>query len=120
MGAPTPIIELVLFAFFIIPTCITGSQVLFTAAIVIRIALRTVAKPWIWECEYWATQNELVLLACIWMVARKGEDAARLAAPAIRLQTIVFYAGAAIWKMNTSFMDPSTSCGTIFILQLLD
>eukprot|EP00747_Dinoflagellata_sp_TGD_P040371 gnl/TRDRNA2_/TRDRNA2_140821_c0_seq1.p1 gnl/TRDRNA2_/TRDRNA2_140821_c0~~gnl/TRDRNA2_/TRDRNA2_140821_c0_seq1.p1 ORF type:complete len:565 (+),score=53.53 gnl/TRDRNA2_/TRDRNA2_140821_c0_seq1:179-1696(+) len=120
MGAPTPIIELVLFVLLVVPTCITGSHLLFSAATVVRIALRTLAQPWIWESELWSTQNDLVLLACVWTVAKRGEDVAQLAAPAIRLQTIAFYAGAAVWKLNSSFLNPSTSCGTIFIMQLID
>ena len=67
--------------------------------------------PYIWEVELWAVLMDLTLLAV------RCEP--RRAADAIRGQMIVFYAGAAFWKLNTSFLDASTSCGTIFFAQLI-
>ena len=36
-----------------------------------------------------------------------------------RLQLSLFYASAAWWKLNTSFLDPRTSCAPMFFLTLL-
>ena len=31
----------------------------------------------------------------------------------------VFYSAAGFWKLNTAFLDPAHSCGTILIVQLV-
>ena len=36
-----------------------------------------------------------------------------------RLQLGFFYTAATFWKINSSFMDPITSCGTVLILELI-
>ena len=92
-------------------TAATASRKLFLAATLVRTFTRISSMPYIWEVELWAVLMDLTLLAV------RCEP--RRAADAIRGQMIVFYAGAAFWKLNTSFLDASTSCGTIFFAQLI-
>ena len=83
----------------------------FVLATLARLGLRLASLPFLWEVEVWAIIMDVTLLAAQLDVSR--------AAPAIRAQMIVFYAGAAFWKINSSFLDSSTSCGTVFFAQLL-
>ena len=92
-------------------TAFSKSRELFTLVTLVRLALRISSMPIIWEVELWAVLMDITIVAA-------GTDVAR-AAPAIRAQLITFYAGAAFWKINTSFLDARTSCGTIFFAQLI-
>jgi hypothetical protein len=92
-------------------TAFSKSRQLFTLVTLVRLALRISSMPIIFEVELWAVLMDITIVAA-------GTDVAR-AAPAIRAQLITFYAGAAFWKLNTSFLDARTSCGTIFFAQLI-
>ena len=92
-------------------TALSKSRELFTLVTLVRLALRISSMPIIFEVELWAVLMDIAIVAA-------GTDVAR-AAPAIRAQLITFYAGAAFWKLNTSFLDARTSCGTIFFAQLI-
>lgn len=43
-----------------------------------------------------------------------------LCAPIVRVQLAIFYAASGFWKLNSSFMHPQRSCGSIFAVQLLE
>lgn len=95
----------------VILTAVTASRPLFVILTVMRIVLRIASMPFIWEVELWAVIMDLTLLSARGDVLR--------ASSAIRLQMTCFYAGAAFWKINSSFLDATTSCGTIFFAQLI-
>ena len=83
------------------------------------LALWVVLKvPYSWDSEYWQVQTDATVVASLCLLP------ASLVVPAIyetvRLQMAVFYVAAAFWKINTAFLDPTTSCASIYIAQLLD
>lgn len=96
----------------VLVTAVTGSRNGYRVATVGRLCLRMMAVPWIWEAEVWTSVTDLVMLY-------HGCDV-EAAAPTIRVSMIACYAAAAFWKINSSFMDHTVSCGSIFFAQLTD
>lgn len=98
------------------------------------LTLFLVKLPLVWDYEFWDFFSDVSIVACglaVLLAERSGrwtqarERQARRAfmlrsAKLVRAQYCVFYLGAGIWKLNTSFFNTSVSCGPIFFLQLLD
>jgi hypothetical protein len=88
--------------------------------------------PFAWESYYWCAQMDGALLLALLIefgIASKREPAEPSGARAdrallecsatVRLQLVVFYASAAFWKINSSFLNSAYSCAPIFPAQLL-
>ena len=90
----------------------TPSRPLWAAAAAVRV-LSTVSKmPNCWDSTYWQLMTDAALLWCL----ATSQPFARLQAT-VRAQMAVFYAASAFWKLNTSFLDPKTSCASVFAAQ---
>ena len=81
------------------------------------LALWVVLKvPYSWDSEYWQVQTDATVVASLCLLP------ASLVVPVIyetvRLQMAVSYVATAFWKINTAFLDPTTSCASIYIAQV--
>ena len=65
----------------------------------------------------WASLHEAALVAA-WLLCPPHRFGSAFCAAA-RTQLILLYASAAFWKLNTSFLSPSTSCATVIVIQQL-
>lgn len=90
-----------------------------------------------WDSEVWSLSiDTTLLLMCVCAWTRDGLRRAPLRAwrglsrddrnrafgwfaRVARFQLACFYFGAFFWKLNTSFLDPRTSCAPIFFYQLI-
>ena len=106
-------------------------------AIVVRLAGLASKMPVMHDSQYLAFQVDCVLLFALlahaahrsppagqrWLApltaAEQRAVVAACAPPTVRMLAVFFFA-AGFWKINTGFLDPEYSCGTIFFLQLLD
>ncbi len=83
----------------------------------VKLLLFVGRLPFVWDHEWWATLNEAALVVAV--LAQKQQGAARAFFRGARHQLIVLYTSAAFWKLNTSFLNPSTSCATVILTQQL-
>ena len=88
---------------------------LLALAQLVKLCLFCARLPFVWDHEWWTTVTEGCLVAC---VALKF-DANEVFLVAARVQTILLYASAAFWKVNTSFLSKTTSCGSVILVQQL-
>ena len=65
------------------------------------------------DSHWWCLQTDLVVLLALGF-GRFGD-----AVPTLRRQLAVFYLASAFWKLNTSFLDPASSCAGVFGAQVL-
>ena len=68
--------------------------------------------------EYWQAQTDATVVCTLTLL--KAAPFVPMISTTVRLQMAVFYLGAGFWKINTSFLDPASSCASIYIAQLLD
>ena len=95
-------------------------QPLVALALTLRLCDTAMLMPFCWDSFYWCFQIDGGLLLLLLCAASADRDAvARSWAEICRLQLSLFYASAAWWKLNTSFLDPRTSCAPMFFLTLL-
>jgi len=87
------------------------------AAHLCKLLLFAARLPFVWDHEWWASLNEAALVAA-WLLCPPQRFGSAFCAAA-RMQLIVLYASAAFWKLNTSFLSPSTSCATVILIQQL-
>lgn len=96
------------------------------------IQIRLSRMPAVWDHEYWATWINVSFVAtffccCVGWWSRdvvssslsRWKAAQDAFVSVARVQLGILYLAATFWKLNTSFMDPATSCGTVLILELL-
>ncbi len=92
-----------------------------SAAVVIAFALRAacvaVRAPWAWDGEYLTACTEVAFIAHVLL---GGPDGAAAMGETIRSQMAIFYWFAGFWKINTAFLNPKYSCGSVYFVQLLD
>eukprot|EP00434_Breviolum_minutum_P031016 symbB.v1.2.027433.t1/scaffold2815.1/size69651/2 len=82
----------------------------------IKLLMFFLRMPMVWDHECWAALTEVsFLVTCQTTEATSISRFWSLA----RAQLLLLYASAAWWKLNTSFLDPRTSCGTVILVQLL-
>ena len=82
---------------------------------IVKLAMFAYRLPFVWDHECWAAVTE----ACFVLAAAQGETGVvQRFWPAARAQLLLLYAGAAFWKLNTSFLDHRTSCGTVILAQV--
>ena len=75
--------------------------------------------PGVWDHMYWVGLTELAFVCC---AIESALDVERLMPRFLRITRAQFtclYAFAAFWKVNKSFLDPHTSCGTYLFSELL-
>mmetsp|Transcript_13047 Transcript_13047/g.43418 ORF Transcript_13047/g.43418 Transcript_13047/m.43418 type:complete len:262 (+) Transcript_13047:30-815(+) len=85
-------------------------QPLVALALTLRLCDTAMLMPFCWDSFYWCFQIDGGLLLLLLCAASADRDAvARSWAEICRLQLSLFYASAAWWKLNTSFLDPRTS-----------
>ena len=87
------------------------------ASMLVRVAQYWAQAPMTWESCYWANATELAFVAILLLcpldtVVYQSQDL-------IRLMMGWFYVGAGFWKINTSFLDTSVSCGPVYVASLL-
>ena len=76
------------------------------------------SAPFSWDSEYWQAQTDATVVCTLTLL--KAAPFVPMISTTVRLQMAVFYLGAGFWKINTSFLDPASSCASIYIAQLLD
>lgn len=102
----------------------------FGVALLMKTLLRAWAAPLIFDSEVWCGFTDvavvLVMLqeGCGYDVrwrgsAREHNSLVTMFSHIGRLQMAIFYAAAGFWKINTSFLDPRTSCAPIFAVSLI-
>lgn len=99
------------------------------AALSVRIYANIVCWPNAWESHFWCAQTDAALLAALLLQmastssgSLSGEQRAcalRDASRVARWQLGFFYASAAVFKLNTSFLDHRYSCASPYLAQLL-
>ena len=90
-------------------------------ALSLRLIDTIMLMPFCWDSFYWCFQIDGAGLAFILTLSSSLSrgDIAHLWSQTARIQLALFYLAAAYWKINPSFLDPATSCSTIFFLTLL-
>ena len=90
----------------------------FTAAMLARNAARFFAMPFVWDSEFWlALTDASVLLSMGW---QKKTGSLPHVGRWVCCQLAICYAATALLKLNSSFLNPTTSCAPIFGLSLLE
>lgn len=77
-------------------------------------ALCLYRAPFIWDLNWWDILLDLGFVF-VTMETRDPKRALRTVAD----QMLLLYVGAALWKLNWSYLDPRYSCGTVIIFQLM-
>ena len=83
-----------------------------------RLAGHWACAPYAFESAQWSVYADIALLLAI-LLAQDDNDAVCAAAPAVRACFGIFYFAAGWWKINSSFLDRSSSCAPILMLQLI-
>lgn len=87
---------------------------------IIDLAIRWERMPIVWDHEQWAMQIQAAFVAhyLVPTISSGAIDHAETGfLQTARYQFALLYAAATFWKFNTSFFDPSVSCGTVLILE---
>lgn len=90
-------------------------------AMLVRLAETLWKMPNCWDSYYWALQIDGGMLLLLLLCGRHA-DRDSLAdhwATTARAQLSLFYVASSFWKLNTSFLNPATSCAPVFVLTLL-
>eukprot|EP00977_Amphora_coffeiformis_P010968 scaffold2613_cov188-Amphora_coffeaeformis.AAC.5 len=84
--------------------------------------------PAVWDHEFWGLMVNLAFIACYTMCTVVGSVSSTKETLAtaetwfvtlVRLQFGILYAAATFWKFTSSFLNPTTSCGTVVVLELI-
>ena len=99
----------------------------------IRILALVMSMPYIHDSQHWSLQSDITTFGSILIsgnvLRRKGyaEESSvesnvvlLQAIPVVRFQFILMYTAAALFKLNTAFLDARYSCSTIYLMQLLE
>lgn len=81
----------------------------FRLCIIARSLARLDAAPFVWDSEYWCLLSDLA----VWPMSDSVEAT-------VAAQWSVLYLAAGLWKLNRGFLNPKTSCATIFSAQLFN
>ena len=87
-----------------------------SCAISARLAMYIVQAPFIWSMCIWVLQIDLVLLGAL--ILCRSDVVVPSCSGLIRTITSLLYMGAGFWKLNSSFLDPTVSCATVFAASL--
>eukprot|EP00747_Dinoflagellata_sp_TGD_P218069 gnl/TRDRNA2_/TRDRNA2_90365_c0_seq1.p1 gnl/TRDRNA2_/TRDRNA2_90365_c0~~gnl/TRDRNA2_/TRDRNA2_90365_c0_seq1.p1 ORF type:complete len:553 (-),score=53.67 gnl/TRDRNA2_/TRDRNA2_90365_c0_seq1:13-1671(-) len=97
------------------------SPLMWSILLCIRNVARVMKMPYIWDSDYWALSLDVAFLmsqVAVYKHAPRDHSVLR-AAPAVQALLAMFYFAAGFWKVNSSFLSPRTSCGSIFAVSLL-
>jgi hypothetical protein len=86
-------------------------------AFALRAACVAVRAPWAWDGEFLTACTEVAFVAHVLL---GGPDGVAAMGETIRSQMAIFYWFAGFWKVNTAFLNPKYSCGSVYFVQLLD
>lgn len=81
--------------------------------------------PAVWDHEFWGLMVNMAFIFCYATCTLVGNAEVGLATAEtwfitlVRMQFGILYAAATFWKFTTSFLNPTTSCGTVVILELI-
>ena len=99
------------------------------AALAARIYANVACWPNAWESHFWCAQTDAALLSALavqmvstpdgFLSAKQRAYALRDASHVARWQLAFFYASAALFKLNSSFLDHRYSCASPYVAQLL-
>ena len=89
----------------------TGSKSAMILASLANMGRTWLKLPEVWDNYYWDLQTDLAFIVCA--------GSLRKMAAILKWQYPFFYTAAAFWKINGAFLDPKSSCATIFTLQHL-
>ena len=99
------------------------------AALAARIYANATCWPNAWESHFWCAQTDAALLAALALQMASAHAgrltgaqracALRDAFGVARWQVAFFYASAAVFKINSSFLDHRHSCASLYLAQLL-
>lgn len=98
------------------------SPLTLVAGMAIRNGARFVRMPYMWDSDIWALVFDAMFVAnlCMACLHRARSDVAVIRTrPTVKAVLALFYFAAGFWKINTSFLSPRTSCGSIFTASLL-
>ena len=99
----------------LLPRSRTAIGLSYTVVFAVWLVLKV---PFSWDSEYWQAQTDATVVCTLTLL--KAAPFVPMISTTVRLQMAVFYLGAGFWKINTSFLDPASSCASIYIAQLLD
>ena len=131
-GDISPVHEAAFNAFIALVLCFPRSGRLLCLAHLFGLYIALRVMPNIFDEDAWMLHLDAAYVASAF--AAKGVSGAimskwspgdcakawNIACPIIRLQSIIFYSGAFVWKLNTAFLDSSSSCPTVFFLSIID
>lgn len=83
------------------------------------LAVRFDRMPLLWDHEYWAMQTEVSFIISYFPLLFQRSTSEHCFVSLFRLQFGLLYAAAAFWKLNSSFFDHRTSCGTLLLLEFI-
>ena len=88
-----------------------------SAAFLVRTAMYLARAPLLWESNIWAVIVDLIFAgAC---TLKPLDQVVRTCSDQIRIHMGLFYIGAGFWKINSSFLSPRVSCGSIYVASIL-
>jgi len=90
-----------------------------SAGLLARLAMHVAQAPFMWDSCYWCALLDTGLIVAALLAGPRDGDFVDMAASMTRRQMAIFYMAAGFWKVNTAFLDPTHSCGTLVIVQLL-
>jgi hypothetical protein len=95
----------------------------------VDLGIRVSRMPDVWDHEYWGWLMNVAFVACYLprlTVSRRDafpgaalQKAEATFSRLVRLQLGLLYAAATFWKLNPSFLDPTYSCGTVLMTEVL-
>lgn len=92
----------------------------------VDLVIRFDRLPAVWDHEIWGLLINFSFSVCFLpaLLSSRNSSTSMIQAQddflrLTRLQLALFYAAATFWKLNSSFFNPQTSCGTILILELI-
>ena len=129
-------------ALAVLPTlCVPLVPVALLIGLCVRIAACFGSLPYLHDSQHWCLQTDLALLiAVLTVLARRRKaaggsvlrdqfvrftrkEAADIMAHTtaiVRIQLLLFYTAAALYKFNEGFMHPRYSCAPVYLIQLVE
>ncbi len=72
--------------------------------------------PFTWESDLWSVQSDLVV--SLWVLSYGFDtDGVNILSETTHEMYSSFYTAAGFWKINSHFLNPTTSCATVFLCQ---
>eukprot|EP00591_Stephanopyxis_turris_P009718 CAMPEP_0195527722 /NCGR_PEP_ID=MMETSP0794_2-20130614/29602_1 /TAXON_ID=515487 /ORGANISM="Stephanopyxis turris, Strain CCMP 815" /LENGTH=587 /DNA_ID=CAMNT_0040658705 /DNA_START=113 /DNA_END=1876 /DNA_ORIENTATION=+ len=87
------------------------------------VYLKAQRMPGIWDSDIWAIQADTVV--ALWLIFSSKTEAtataleAELLCRTVKDSFALYYFASGFWKWNSSFLNPTGSCSTVFFVQLV-